>query len=410
MLSDNAIENLIQPIILRQEAINRRILLMIVQRIREIGALTPSDVRTLVQALKMGGDAQRINKEIANLTGLQVNDVKRLIREVAISAYADARPFYDYRMKSFIPYEENEPLQRIVNAVGITTTNTFSNISNTRATGFLIRDLKNPKRMKWHTIGQTYETVIDEAAQAVQSGVVDFNTAMRRTVNQLIQSGVRRVDYQPESGRRYTKRLDSAVRQNLLDAVRAINQAVDDEVGRQIGADGKEITVHAMPAPDHEDLQGQQFTNEEYAVLQSQDESKIAITYTGRKIAVPHRCVGIWNCRHIARSVILGVMKPNYTQKELDQIKRDNKKGVTIGGKHYTMYEATQKQRDLETLVRYAKDGQIVAKELDDYDLIAKYQDKVQRYMNDYREFSKQANLKIALNRTQVDGYIEMRL
>ena len=405
MLSENTIDNLIQPIINRQEAINQYVIRQIAETIKQIGTVSPSDVQQLVRLLKTGSDIRKINEEIARLTGLQVKDVKAIIKEVALDSYTDAKPYYDYRYNSFIPFDKNESLQAVVNAMSVVTEDSFKNLSNTRAVGFLIRDIKNPTKLKWHGIKDTYYSVIDEAAQAVQSGVVDYNTAMRRTVNQLIQSGVRRIDYSPESGRRYTKRLDSAVRQNLLDAVRSVNQAVQNEVGRQINADGKEISVHNMPAPDHAQIQGHQFTNEQWEVLQSQDESKTVKSYSVKMLAVPHRCIGIWNCRHFAFSVILGVMNPNYTQEELDKINSENEKGVIIGGKHYTGYEAVQRQRELETLVRYAKDGQIASIEAGDIQLARRYQAKVDHYTKNYRRFSELANLTPKTGRLYVAGY-----
>lgn len=406
MLSSNQIEKLIEPIILRQERINRKILVMIAQRIKEIGEITPSDVQSLVRMLKTGGDVLAINEELARMASLTVTDVKELIRNVATSVYFDAKPFYDYRYQSFIPFEENTQLQNVVRSISNVTEGTFRNLSNTYATGFLIRDYKNPTKLRWTPLSYTYESIIDEAAQAAQSGVVDYYTAMRRTIAQLANSGVRRIDYAPVSGKPYTRRLDSAVRMNVLDAIRAINQGVEDEIGKQIGADGVEISVHAAPAPDHAPIQGLRFTNEQYKLLQSQDESNVAVSYDDKiKIRAPHRCIGIWNCHHIARSTILNLFNPTYTKEQLQQIIKDNEKGVTIGGKKYTMYEAEQKQRELETLVRYAKDGQVTALEAGDMKLVQQYQNKVQRYTNNYNEFSQKASLRTDYKRLFVDGY-----
>ena len=39
----------------------------------------------------------------------------------------------------------------------------------------------------------------------------------------------------------HTRRVDTAVRMNVLDAMRRMNQRVMEELGRQFGADGVEI-------------------------------------------------------------------------------------------------------------------------------------------------------------------------
>ena len=71
-------------------------------------------------------------------------------------------------------------------------------------------------------------------------------------------TGTRAVQY--ESG--HTRRVDTAVRMNVLDAMRRMNQRAMEEVGREFGADGVEIDAHMLCAEDHLPYQGQQFSNE----------------------------------------------------------------------------------------------------------------------------------------------------
>jgi hypothetical protein len=159
MLSDDSIDKLMQPIITRQENINTYVIKMIAKRVKEIGKLSPSDIYKLERLLKTGGDVKKINKELATLTGLQVQDIKKLIKTVAEDAYLDTKPYYDYRHKSFIPFEENVSLQRVVKSIAKQTSDTYINLSKSQA--FMIRDLKNPKILKSTTIAKTYQTVID---------------------------------------------------------------------------------------------------------------------------------------------------------------------------------------------------------------------------------------------------------
>lgn len=401
MLSENAIDNLMQPIIERQEAISNYVIEVIAQRVKEIGHLLPSDVYKLERLLKTGGDVRKINKMLAKMTGLQEKEIKKLIREVAVDSYKDAKPFFDYRHKPFIPIVENIALQRVVKAVEKTTLGTYRNLSQSQA--FMIRDLKNPTKLKPTKIAQTYQTVIDEAVQAVQSGTLDYNTAMRRTMKQLADSGIRYVEYNPESGRRYTQRLDTAVRRNLLDGIRAVNQGVQDEVGKQYGADGKEITVHAMSAPDHEPIQGHQFTNEEYEKLQN---GKPFEDLQGEKFDAIARPIGMWNCRHFTYSIICGVNKPNFTKEQLKQMIKDNHKGYTDkSGKHYTKYECTQRMREMETEIRRHKDRYLAMSAAGDTEG-AKAERAIISGMNkQYKAFCTACGLKPQMDRARVSGY-----
>jgi hypothetical protein len=218
-------------------------------------------------------------------------------------------------------------------------------------------------------------------------------------MQQLVDSGIRKMYW--DSG--YTQRLDTAVRRNLLDGVRAINQGVQDETGKQFGADGKEISVHANSAPDHEPVQGHQFTNKQYERLQNQQS--FIDTY-GIKFSPIERAIGTLNCRHFTYSIIIGFAKPNFSLKQLEKMKEDNAKGYTTpDGKHYTMYECTQRQREMETLIRKNKDGQIAAKASGDINLARKYQTKVDAYSKKYKEFSNACGLSPKMSKCRVAGY-----
>ena len=401
MLSENAIDALMEPIIERQESINNYVIQTIAERVKEIGHLLPSDVYKLERILKSGGDVKKINKEIARLTGLNERDIKRLIRTVAQDYYKDAKRYYDYRKLPYIPFEENKPLQTIVAAIAKQTADTYINLSNARA--FMIRDLKNPGRLVATPLSKTYYSVVDEAIQAVQSGTLDFNTAMRRTMRQLADSGIRYVEYDAESGRKYTQRLDTAVRRNLLDGIRQVGIEVQDELGKQYGATGKEITVHANSAPDHEPIQGHQFTNEEFDKLQNHEDFQ---DVDGNKFDGLERVIGQYNCYHVVYSIIVGVSKPTYTKAQLQTMIDANKKGYTTSdGRHMTMYECTQEQRKLETKIREQKERQMTFQASGDLDAAREAQAKMIQYQKQYKAFSQSCGLKVRKDRMAVSNY-----
>ncbi len=400
MLSDNAIDGLVQPIVARQEAINVYVLEKIAGKVKDIGQLSKADIKRLKILVQYGADIRQMNSELAKMSNLQIRDIKTLIKTVAIDTHISAKPLYDYRHRSYIPYEKNLKLQNVVKAIGNVTANTYQNLSNSKATGFLIRDLKNPNGpLKFQSINDTYKTVIDEAVQSVQSGAVDFNTAMHRTLKQLADSGVRRLYW--DSG--YTQRLDTAVRRNILDGVRSIRQAIQDQIGEEIGADGKELSAHINCALDHEPFQGHQFANEEFERLQNGEDFKDIL---GNKFTGVDRVIGQYNCRHIAISIILGVSEPKYSIEKLDTMIKNNHDGYTLpSGKHLTMYECTQLQRQLETKIRYAKDEQIVMREAGNLDAAKLARMRVIKLTNEYNSFSRACGLRPQTKRATVMGY-----
>ena len=403
MLSDNNIDELIQPFVERQQSLENYVVGVIAKRVKEVGTMNKSDLHKLERLYQTGSDVRAINEAIATTTGLQVRDIKKLIRYVAASAYSDVRPFYDYRHRSFIPMDRNIPLMRVVEAVSRQTQGAYKNMSNSKVVGFMIRDRKRPTKTRFYNASDAYKSVIDEAIQTVQSGVVDYGTAMRKTMKQLGESGLQTAVW--ESG--YHQRLDSAVRRNILNGVQQIAQQTTLVTGEQFGADGVEITAHEFPAPDHAPFQGHMLTNEEYDKLQSH----YAFEDTqGNKFPAQARAITELNCKHLAYPLILAVATPTYTDKQLKDILKRNEKGLTLpNGNHITGYEATQKQNDLALKVRRYKDLQMMAQECGDDVLAKEYQIKVNKATQNYKLFTQQAKSQIGLSdrkdKLTVTGY-----
>lgn len=399
MLSDIDIDNLIQPFVDRQLDLESYVINTISERVGEIGTLSKTDVYQLQQLYKIGSDVKDINSKLSKILNVQETQVKSMIKNVAVNTYKGAKPFYDYRHKSQIPYEKNVRLQRSVNAISKQTTDTFKNLSNSRATGFYIRDAKNRGNLKIYSLKETYQTVVDEAIQAVQTGVLDFDTAMRRTLKQLNDSGIRRVYW--ESG--YSRRLDSTVRMNILSGIKQINQHVQNQIASEIKADGIELSAHSFSAPDHEPIQGHIFTLENFEKLQSEEDFED--TY-GNKFTSIQRAIGEWNCRHITQAVIIDAHKPVWALDELEELKEANHKGYTLSnGTKLTMYECTQVQRRYETYIRYAKEGYMSAKSANNEKLMTYYKSRIAKLNKEYNQFSKDCGLSKQRNRASVSGF-----
>lgn len=400
MLSENSLEFLAQPIIERQEEINVYVLKKLAKQIKDIGELSPSSIDRLRFMLKSGDDAQLVNRALAQYSGLQEQEIQKLIYNIAKDAYIDAKPFYDYTVTPYIPFEENTPLQQIIQATARATSETYRNISNTRA--FQLSYSSTPL-----SIADTYKHVTDRAIQAVTQNTVTYTEAIRSTIQELANSGLQQVVWRPDSDKPYTRRLDSAVRQTVLDGIRDINQKVQDEVGRQFGADAVEITVHQFPAPDHAPIQGHQFSKTEFDKLQNGKDFE---DLNGNKFSGIERAIGMWNCRHFVFSIMQGA-SPNYTQEQLDNILKRNEAGYTLAnGKHLTMYDCTQHQRSYELSIRKAKDGQIMAKAAGDNDLAIKYQKKINELTQQYTIFSKKCGLNIKGKNLYVSGYKSIKI
>lgn len=402
MLNENDIDRLIQPLIDRQREIENTVITAVSRRIRDIKAMLPSDVYKLEVMYKNGSDAREINKKISELTRVSENEIRAIIQTAAQENYKDAKPFYDYRELPYIPYEQNEALQNTVKAVERVTLGDYENLSN--STAFMLRDTANPRIIRPTPLSETYRTVIDRAIQSAVMGAESYGTLIPDAIRDLADKGITAVEYTSEKGAKRRIRLDTVVRRNILDGIRNVGQAVQDEVGRQFGADGVELSVHQYSAPDHEPIQGRQFTNEEYDKLQTGMDFKDT---TGTKFKGIERAIGMWNCRHLAYSIIIGEATPNYTIERLEGIKRKNADGITVkdrGGADVkkSMYWCTQRQRQYELEIRRAKEGAAAARLAGEEKLEEEYNAKVYRIQNRYKAFCKRCGLSTRFENTRI--------
>ena len=93
----------------------------------------------------------------------------------------------------------------------------------------------------------------------------------------------------------------------------------------------------------------------------------------------------------------------------LVKIIADNEKGYTLpNGKHLTLYECTQKQRQFETNIRYAKEGQMAAQEAGNLPLAKSYQAKINDLTSQYHQFSNACGLASKPVKMRVPGYKRM--
>ena len=384
------LEDGIDKLLARQQKINTFVIRKIAGRVKDIGELLPSDVMSLKQLQMSSQDLKEITEQIALITRLQMRDIKQLIEDIALSMYEDAKDMYVFRNMNIIPFEKNEHLQRVIKAVEKQTLGEYSNLSKAQA--FMIRNRRTSKFIAT-PIAKTYQEVIDTAIQSTHQGITDYHTSMCNTLKELNESGIKMISYDTPSGRPYVQSAEAAVRRNILDGVRAINQGVQDEIGKQTNADGKEITVHLNSAPDHEPVQGHQFTNKEFDKLQNAESFQ---DVNGNKFAPIERAIGTLNCRHFTYSIIVGLNKPNYTQKQLDQMIANNHKGYTlVNGKHLTLYECSQMQRQYERNIRKMKTGEKMAKEAGDQQLQDYYVNKKNKLLEQYQKFSNGCNLRV---------------
>lgn len=330
MLSDDTIEYLIEILIERLDSVNKKFLDTMAERLRDVGNLGVADIYKLEKMLRYGSDISMIKNYLAKVSRRSNRYIQKIFDNIAKLNYVEYKDLFQARGVKFIPYTENQELQNLVSDIAKLTQDEYRNLS--KSTGYM---LKHGGRYYYTDLAKTYNEVIDRAVQEAKTGS-GYNSSYRDLLKELAQSGLRTVDY--ESGRKI--RLDSAARQALLNGIRNVNQSMHNRVGEELKCDGIELSAHLNCAPDHEEYQGRRYSKKEFDDLQTRLK----------------RPIGKWNCRHLAKPVILGVGKPIYSKEKLQEMKDKNAKGLDFNGKHYSLYEIAQKRNQIETDIKIQKD------------------------------------------------------
>ena len=394
-MTDEELEILALRVSRRATEVNTKALKDIGNMVKKIGDLRPTETHKLQQILQNSNlKVKEITDLISKFSGMSEKEIYDIYENVAKEDYDFAEQFYKYRMIDYVPFKRKEELQKTVKAIAKQSKTTFDNLSNT--TVFALKDFKG--NVRYVPLEKAYKEVISKAITLTQSGVTNYNTAIRNTLKQYADSGIRNVEY--ESG--YSRRFDTAIRQNIIDGVKQVNQEIQLILGEEFRADGVEISVHDCCAEDHLPVQGRQFENGEYDKLQSNQSFK---DYNGKKYTAIKRPITQWNCRHFAFSIVLGASQPNHTNEDLEKIKKENEKKISINGKEYTKYEATQEQRRLETEIRKAEDRYTIFESSGDNMMMHTTRKNITDLTRAYKQFSKEANLKPRLERTTVYRY-----
>lgn len=347
----------------------------IAQRIAEAGQLTSTAAYQVWRLQHLGVSQRQLKKELRKLLKVSHRDLRKLLTQTAEVGYN-----YDIQRFPYVqavPFERNEDMQRIVEAAVKLADDEITNLTQTM--GFVTPDGKaNP-------LNTAYQKACDFAFEKVFTGAQDYNSAIREATKGLVDKGILRLDY--ENG--VHRSVEAAVRGSVMGGLGLMQEQINKQNQDELGCDGWEISAHAASAPDHEPIQGKQYSDEEYQSLNNSLK----------------RPIGTLNCGHSAFPIIMGVHTPQYTPEELEKFREDNEKGIVYNGKHYTMYEATQRQRSLERRIRKVKRRILVDEKLGDTEQLSIDRTKYVVMNDEYRRFSKAAGLRIRNERMEMTGF-----
>ena len=367
---------------------NYNVLSVISNRLNKVGNMSSSDAQRLSQIVRMQ-DLAEIKLEIAKGTKKTLAEVDKILDSAAEKNDQLSENLYVYRGMSPSSFKLDKRLGLIVNEARKSIKDDIVKLSNTRA----MRLTVNGRQV---ALADAYNYAVNRGIFEVSQGVTDYQTAIRTIVKDLSKNGLAVVNY--ESGS--IRRLDSAVRMNTLGGVSMLNQEYRREQGRQYGADGIELSAHALSEPIHAMYQGKQYSLQEFDRIQSSLE----------------RPFFEMNCRHSSFSIILGISEPAYSKNELSDYKNRSEKEVefdtlqkdkdgNIVKKKVSRYDASQVLRKTETDIRRLKDQRNQLDKINDKIEISELNKQIKAKTVYYKQVSEQVGLSPKLNRLTVhDG------
>lgn len=362
----------------------------IARRLKKTGEITSTAEWQKERAKLIG--IRNVEAKISEILKLADKQIESLFPEVALTSIKAENEIYKAAGLKPRDFNKTKEFQDYIKAAIKMTKGDMENI--TQSLGFA--EMQNGKRV-YNDIAKFYQRELNVANIKITSGVSDYNTAIKEAVKKLSKSGLRYVDF--ENG--WSNNLDVAVRRAVLTSVHKMTQEMTNfNIERIIPNEDDryvEVTAHFPCRPQHLDFQGRVFklvgSTAEYPNLA---ESTDLGSVTGLKGA---------NCRHDYYPFIPGVSVRTYSDEQLKEMEKKSKETFSYKGKEYTPYEATQQQRKIETAMRQTKRELIGYKEtgLEEDFKIASV--KLQQQRNEYKQFSKVAELRQKNERSQVVGF-----
>lgn len=363
----------------------------ICSRLRISGQLNEVTVQDIRALRSHGIDLEEIKKAIAKTANISQKKLDELFDDVV----ARNQKYYT----ELIDLAHVTAPEHIVDiedtwAIYEQTKQTLQNI--TQSMGFLVdkgRTMLPPAK--------TYQWALDNAVMQIQSGAISYNQAIASAVKQLADSGLKTVDY--ESG--HVDSIDVAARRAVMTGVSQLCDKYTAQSAEYLGTRYFEISAHSgardkpgkSPWSSHKEWQGKVYYLSEYGEPDPLGKYPDLVDKTGFGFVDG---LGGANCRHRRRAFVEGIMERTYTDKELDHI--DDGLGCEFEGKKYTAYEATQKQRQIESTIRKLKREKTAFEAAGLKEPATNVDIKIKRLRKEYKEFSKEAGLPEQWERTRV--------
>lgn len=354
----------------RYRDLERRVMADIIRRIAKNSKITSTADWQINKYMDMGATTEEIRllvEEAARKCGKDIDD---LYQTVIDEDYVRNKAIYEAQGKEYIPYDENPVFQQIIDGYKQQTADSLVNLTNTEGVGFVVNRQFVPATQYIHD-------TMDQAVVDITSGQFDYNSVLKRTVQQMTSSGLRTVAYQSGA----TSRVDTHARRAVLTGLSQLTARINESNAQSLNTEYYEVEWHAGARTDgsHDITDHQWWQGKVYTMQQLRDVCGYG-TVVGLMGA---------NCYHTFYPFVMGISTRNWSDEWLEQENAKENTPRTYNGKEYTQYQATQHQRELELAARVTRDRIDLLKAGDADELtILEAKATYSNYLRKYEQFS----------------------
>ena len=370
MLNPKYLSTVASNVINLYEDVEDEILKDIARRIRKENKVTATAERQMEVLIENGYSYEKLEEKLEPYFNDIENELENVLNESGIKHYANEKKAYERANKYLIDYTKNDRANKITRQIRTELLNNNKILTNSIGVAYDGKSFK---------LNEFYKKQLNKSILMVGSGAFDRETATRKLINNLGDSGIRAINYN-RSGRNYS--LESASRMLVRTAVSQMTGKISLMNAEEMGQDLMELTAHSGARPSHSVWQGKIVSlsgkNSKYLSLEDIEYGEV----TGFKGA---------NCRHDWYPFFEGISERFYSDEELEEI---DPPPFEYEGETYTQYQATQKARQMERGIRKYKKRSIMYKELGDDDALLVNKSMMKQQYNQYRDFIEYADLK----------------
>lgn len=374
-------------------------------------------IQKICESLKVTGEPNATALELIRQLqrrGMPLDEVEKRIRRVLRISAKELNGMLDNAVNRNNAYynaaydklglvQSDAQLDVIAQEMETITRQTHEAMRNiTQSMGFGMRGTGG--RIVLSDVQETYQRILDKAEIRVMSGTDSYNVAIRDAVREMTDSGLisEWVEYSDEDGEVYHRnRVDVAVRRAVMTGITQISSKRSEIAAEDFGTQYMEVSAHRgardVDGPkgweNHKRWQGKVYsmrTGDKYPNIYAECGYGDVAGLCGA------------NCRHMMFPFIDGFSERTYTDEQLANIDREP---FEYQGREYNAYQATQKQRQIERALRSVKRRVIASKASGDEEAYQAASVRYKRLEDEYKSFSKAADLPLQWDRANVDGF-----